>query len=143
VARDGKNLYFYARSVGPLSPRSGPSWMWLLLDVDGDSATGWEGYDYVAHRTIDPDGAAWLEKYDGGRGWERAVRIAERVSDRELHLAIPRSALGLAEGTGPLSIDFKWADNLRRLQAYKADAAYPYGLGRQLQPVSSGRSEGD
>lgn len=39
--------------------------------------------------------------------------IAERVAGRELRPAIPPSALGLAEGAGPISVDFKWADNLQ------------------------------
>lgn len=113
VARDAQNLYFYARCGEPLSPRSDARWMWLLLDVDGDRDTGWEGYDYIVHRVIDADGTVWLEKNDGGWRWTKAARITERVAGRELHLAIPRSALGLPEGDGPVSVDFKWADNLR------------------------------
>jgi hypothetical protein len=114
VARDEQNLYFFARSQGPLSPRSGAGWMWLLLDVDGNCRTGWEGFDYIVHRTIDLDGTAWLERHDGGSRWIKVARVEERIAERELHLAIPRSALGLSVGAGPLSLDFKWADSLQR-----------------------------
>jgi hypothetical protein len=34
------------------------------------------------------------------------------VRGNELALRIPRTMLGLEAGKGPLSVDFKWADNL-------------------------------
>ena len=27
--------------------------MWLLLDTDGDRATGWEGFDFIVNRQLD------------------------------------------------------------------------------------------
>ena len=39
------------------------------------------------------------------------AEIPFRVSGREIHLAIPRALLGLE--TGPVRLDFKWADNVR------------------------------
>ena len=35
------------------------------------------------------------------------------VKGNELQLAIPRAALGLPKGNAPLSLDFKWTDNLQ------------------------------
>jgi hypothetical protein len=114
VARDDKSLYFHARSREALSPRAGPSWMWLLLDTDRDPRTGWEGYDFIINRTIEADGTPWLEKNDGGWRWKKVARLPMRIAGNELHLAIPRAAIGVAQGTHGVSIDFKWADNLQR-----------------------------
>lgn len=41
------------------------------------------------------------------------IAIPLHVEGNELHLAIPRVALGLPTGDAPLSFDFKWADNLQ------------------------------
>ena len=35
--------------------------MWLLIDADQNSATGWEGFDFIVNRTVE-DGKTWLEK---------------------------------------------------------------------------------
>ena len=45
--------------------------------------------------------------------WEKVQRVSLRSEGRELHLAIPRKALGLPTGTNALAVDFKWADNLQ------------------------------
>ncbi len=114
VARDRQNVYFYARTREPISPSTDPSWMWLLIDADQDATTGWEGYDFIANRTIAGDGTTWLEKNEGGWKWKQVAKIGFAVQDRELQLAIPRSALGLAPDATSLSIDFKWADNIQK-----------------------------
>jgi hypothetical protein len=49
----------------------------------------------------------------GGWNWQRVAAIQLRQSGAELHLALPRAALVGTEN-GPLSFDFKWADNLQR-----------------------------
>ena len=111
VAGDANNLYFYARTRQPLTPATDPNWMWLLIDIDGKSTTGWEGYDWIVNRTIDSDGLSWLEKNTGGWKWEKVVPVTLHAAGNELEIAIPRKVLGLREG--PISINFKWADNLQ------------------------------
>ena len=111
VARDLANVYFFARTSKPLTPRADPNWMWLLIDADRDSHTGWEGYDFIVNRTIEPDGTTWLEKNSGGWTWTKVARVNLRAVGNDLHLSVPRAALGLA--SGPVSFDFKWADNLQ------------------------------
>jgi hypothetical protein len=86
--------------------------MWLLLDVDQNCSTGWEGYDLIVNRTVEGNRTAWLEKHDGDWHWKKVAPVSYRVSGSEMHLAIPRAALGLAENQPGLSLDFKWADNL-------------------------------
>jgi hypothetical protein len=114
VARDSAQVSFYARTRQPLTPPSDPNWMWLLIDADGNPATGWEGYDFIVNRTMDGDGTTWLEKNDGGWRWKPVARVPFRVAGNELHLALPRESLGIPRGRARLSLDFKWADNLAR-----------------------------
>ena len=113
VSRDKKNLYFYVQTRATITPRTGSNWMWLLLRTHDRPAQNWEGFDYIVNRTVEGDGTAWLEKSVGGWNWKRAAQIHYHVSGNELHLAIPRAALGLREGDTRVSLDFKWADNIQ------------------------------
>lgn len=113
AARDDKNLYFYARTREAITPNADPNWMWLLIDIDQNVKTGWEGYDFIVNRTIESNGQAWLEKNKGDWNWEKVAPVTYRADGKELHLAIPRSALGVLEKDSDLSFDFKWADNLQ------------------------------
>lgn len=113
VARDARTVFFYARTRAELTPRTDPNWMVLLIDADLDPRTGWEGFDFIINRTVEADGTTWLERNAGGWGWEKVAKVPVRASGTELHLAIPRAAIGLREGDGGLAIDFKWTDNAR------------------------------
>jgi hypothetical protein len=42
------------------------------------------------------------------------AQLKFRVQGNELHLAIPRKALGVGKGAEPVKLDFKWADNLQQ-----------------------------
>jgi len=112
VARDDKNVYFYVRTRQPLSNRGNPSGLLLLIDADQNPATGWQGCDFVLNRIVE-GGKTWLEKNESGWQWKKIVALDYRAEGNELHLAIPRAALGLLEGQGRLDLDFKWADNLQ------------------------------
>jgi hypothetical protein len=115
VARDAKNVYFYARTREALTPATQNNWMWLMIDADRNLKTGWEGFDYIVNRTIEGGKTAWLEKNAGGWKWEKVAPVEWKMAGNELHLAIPRAALGMKEGAGKseLALDFKWADNLQ------------------------------
>lgn len=113
VARDAKNVYVHAKTREPMTPCQDSNWMWLLIDADQNSKTGWEGYDFLVNRTIS-DGTTWIEKNDGGWRWTKVAAVRFRVNGNEIQLAIPRTALGLPEGTTRTCLDFKWADNLQR-----------------------------
>ncbi len=110
VARDQEQLFFYARTREPLSGPEGGRWMWLFLDTDQNPATGWEGFDWMVSHDADREGTAWLEKNAGGWKWTKIRRLECAFKGNELHLAIPKAALGLPEKT---AFDFKWADNLQ------------------------------
>jgi hypothetical protein len=114
VARDPKTISFHARTRDPLTPRTDQGWMNLLIDADLDPKTGWEGFDFVVNRLVEPDGSTWLEKNVGGWHWEKVAKVRVRGSGTDLHLAIPRTGLNLGEKSGRLAIDFKWLDNVQR-----------------------------
>jgi hypothetical protein len=113
VARDKKNVFFYARSGAPLTSSKDTHWMWLLIDTDRNARTGWEGYDFIVNRSMEGDGKTWLEKNVGGWNWKKVALVQFRAEGNELQLAIPRTALGLDAGTTAVNLDFKWADNIR------------------------------
>ena len=113
VARDAQNIYFYVQTRAPITPHSGPNWMWLLIDTDQNTATGWAGYDYILNRTADPNGRTWLERNVGGWNWVKVAPITLQVVGNEMQLAIPRTALGLQPDPNDMKLDFKWADNLQ------------------------------
>ena len=114
IARDATNIYFYARTVAPLTPATDTNWMWLLIDADQNPETGWAGYDFIVNRTRDADGKFWLERNTGGWNWQKVAPVDLRVEGNELELVIPRRALGLKSGETKTTIDFKWADNLQQ-----------------------------
>ena len=112
VARDDRFIYFYARTREPITPWSDPGWMRLLIDVDCNRQTGWEGYDYVVNRKVGSATSTTLEKNAGGWNWQGVGELALVTRGNELHLAVPRSALGFEAAKGPLRFDFKWTDNV-------------------------------
>ncbi len=103
VASDEHNYYFYVRTVDPIAPTADAAGMWLLID-SGRARTGWAGYDYIVNRV-----PGWLEANTGGWNWKKTAKIACRIAGHEMHIAVPRSALGR-----PAGLDFKWVDNLQR-----------------------------
>ena len=112
VGRDTANIYFYAKTREPLTPRTDANWMWLLIDADQNAKTGWEGYDFILNRTRDGQ-ETWLEKNVGGWKWEKVAKVELVTQGNELMLAVPRKALGLPEGDA-VALDFKWWDNAQK-----------------------------
>ncbi len=110
AARDERNLYFYVRTRAALTPASDPCWMRLLIDADGERRTGWEGYDFIVNRTNQGGTTTALERHAGAWKWEAVAEVKLRAAGNELHLAVPREALGLRAGR--VALDFKWTDNV-------------------------------
>jgi hypothetical protein len=115
VARDAGNLYFYVRTKDPITSHTDPNWMMLLLDVDGNHATGWEGYDFVVNLVVPGPTVTTLQRHVAGWNWRKVADIAYRKAGDQMHLAIPLSALGLPLNGADFAVNFKWADNLRSL----------------------------
>ena len=110
VAHDTTHLYFHATARDALTPSSDAHWMVLFLDTDSDAKTGWLGYNFRINQTRTADTAS-IERWDGA-AWQAVVTAKWEARDRDLHLAVPRVALGLTAASTALRFDFKWADNL-------------------------------
>jgi hypothetical protein len=112
VSLDATNVYFYVRTLEPLTPASDPNWMLLFIDADHDARTGWLGYDFIVNRVNVRAQTTTLERNAGGYHWGAAVDVPCRAVGNELELAVPRAALGLTKL--PATLDFKWADNIQQ-----------------------------
>jgi len=112
VARDSRNVYFYARTRTPITEHTGRNWMLLLIDITGDPATGWEGFDFIVNRRVLNPRRTLVEMNRGGWSWRRAAEVNYAVHGTELELAIPRRVLGLSPRDA-VRLDFKWVDNMQ------------------------------
>ena len=112
VARDKDNLYFYVETADKLTPSTDRNWMMLLIDVDRDKTTGWNGYDLIVNRTSPHGKKAVIEKNVGGRWeWEAVGESKFAVNGNKLELAIAKQLMNL---TGDdVDIEFKWNDNMQ------------------------------
>jgi hypothetical protein len=134
VARDSDNVCFYVRTAGPLTSWAGPNWMWLLIRVGPEAGPAWEGFQFIVNREVEGPGTTWLERSVGGWKWEKVRRIAYATGSHEMHLAIPREALGLARGSAAVTLEFRWMDNAQApgdpLDAYVSGDSAPLGRSR-------------
>jgi hypothetical protein len=110
VARDKDYIYFHVRTEKPVTPSNDPNWMTLLIRTANPTHHSWNGYDFVVNRMPPGTQGAVLEKNNGGRSWLKASDARYKVAGNQMHMAIPRAALGLAGD--PVTLDFKWLDNI-------------------------------
>ena len=112
VTFDNDNIYFYVKTYGYISSRTGTNWMLLYIDSDRDKKTGWEGYDYALNMEVLSDNATTLkERKDDS--WETVCECSYRLKGEEMMICVPRKALGL-DGGKP-SFYFHWMDNSYKL----------------------------
>jgi len=104
VARDKKNIYFYAKTVANITSNSGSNWMRLYLDIDRNAATGWSGYDYRI------DGGNKLQQYKDGV-WKNKQTLKYVVDGNQMMVTVPMSYL--SNIPEPLNFEFKWSDNMQ------------------------------
>ena len=110
VCCDAKHVYFWVRTRAPLTPTTDPNWMWLLIDRDQDSSTGWHGFDLIVNRSV-----GRVEINEGSWKWREIDKVDYRVHGGELQLAVPIEVFGSGTASRPTNFDFKWADNLQRI----------------------------
>lgn len=111
VARDSNFIYFLVETADNLTDKSDAKWMRLLIDIDRNKSTGWEGYDYIVNRQS-PEDSAIVEKSRNLWSWEPAGKAGYVVSGKKLALKIRRAVLGLPDGQG-INFEFKWSDNMQ------------------------------
>ena len=113
VARDAKNICFYAQTVNPLTPYTDQNWMVLFIDSDQNPNTGWQGYDYAVNLERFDAKTTSLHRLTEAWNPELKSKIAFASNSNQLELAIPREALGLT-AEAKVALDFKWADNIQK-----------------------------
>ena len=111
ICHDQEYIYFYVQTEKPITPPSDPNWMMLLIRTGNPANHVWSGYDFIVNRVPPGKFGALLEKNNGGWSWLRAADIKFRVEGKQMHLAVPRDVLGLAQD--PVTFDFKWLDNIK------------------------------
>lgn len=112
VAVGKSEIFFYVETADALTPCSDPDWMLLLIDSDGDSSTGWYGYDILINKEITAPGKGNVLKFVDGK-WTKAGEYGFAVQGNKLELAVPKSLLGVSGKS--ITFDFKWADNTGEL----------------------------
>ena len=115
VAVGVKDIYFYAKTDGQLTPYSDPNWMLLLIDKDQNSETGWFGYDYLVNYRVKDGNTTTLMRYDNHTGeWKKLADVPYRYAGGEMEISIPRKLIGM-NAKDAISFDFKWCDNPDKL----------------------------
>ncbi len=109
VAQDEHRLYFYAETSEAITPSSDANWMWLLLDIKDPHQPNWEGFQYLVNRQRSTATETSVESCSGQWDWQSAGSASYRVEGNKMHLAIPKSALGIESQS--FVIEFKWLDN--------------------------------
>lgn len=112
VAVGKSDIFFYAETTDALTPCTDHDWMLLLIDSDGDSSTGWYGYDILINKDIASDGKGNVLRFVDGK-WVKAGEYRFAVEGNKLELAVPKSLLGVSGKS--MTFDFKWADNTGEL----------------------------
>ncbi|MGN0232943.1 MAG: hypothetical protein ACI4B5_00790 [Bacteroidaceae bacterium] len=109
VSKDADSLYFYARSKSVIpypSKTIATDYMSVLLNVDMDYTTGWEGYDY---RISCQDAVPCLMRWDAENSqWENLSPVKYVKGGYALMYAVARADVQLTED---VDFDFKWVDN--------------------------------
>ena len=110
VTYDLQNIYFYVKTREAITQPDGDNSMALLLDVDRNHKTGWEGYDFRVSR--EGPGAAFctIKRYVDHGQWKPVGTARFVVAGNEMQLAVPRAVMGLDKDK--VRFDFKWADNI-------------------------------
>lgn len=113
VARDDDYLYFYARTVDPITPPAGENWMELFLAFDGPDGQfpDWEGFHFRISLEPRRKEHYVLQEALGGIHWRGLEYVDYAVAGNELHLRVPRALLGEVADGADLSFRFKWSDN--------------------------------
>lgn len=108
---DDDYIYFLVETEEPISSIEDVNWMNLLIDVDRNRHTGWEGYDFIINRMSPTKSKAILEKNVGGWKWQKVGEIDYALAERWLELRISKKQLLI---TKSVDLEFKWIDNVQQ-----------------------------
>ena len=109
VSQDEDNLYFLVKTTHDLIIDNNTEWMNLYVNVDGDNATGWEGYDYVLNRDRDSF-VVTVEKFKDNTFESEVVGgVYYYTEGAYMTLRLSKELLGVSGKVEKMI--FKWADN--------------------------------
>ncbi len=110
VSQDADKVYFFVTTANALITADDETWMNLDLNTDGDSKTGWEGYDFILNRPR-TDKTVSIERFvDGKWQFEKVGEAEYALCENGLMLAVSKTLIGGESGKA-LSLTFKWADH--------------------------------
>lgn len=113
VTGDKDNLYFYVETAETITDAKDSNWMMLLIDIDRDKKTGWQGYDFLINRNRISKNRVSVEKNLNNKWqWDKIGMTTFHVKDKQLELSIPKKAI-FEKPTNMINIEFKWADNIK------------------------------
>ncbi len=109
ISQDDNAFYFLAKTTHDIVIDNNDTWMNLYINTDGDTSTGWEGYDYILNRDRDSF-VVTVEKFKDNTYETEVVGGAYYYIDGQyMSVKLPKSVVGLSGKTDKLI--FKWADN--------------------------------
>lgn len=111
VTSDENNVYFYTKTLAPLTAWDSPNWMFLFIDADKDKSTGWEGYDYVVNYGVNSASETTIKKWENSE-WKQIGTCVLNVLSNELEIAVPKFMI---EAGDAADLYFHWADNMQKI----------------------------
>ncbi|PKA97824.1 hypothetical protein B0O79_1495 [Flavobacteriaceae bacterium MAR_2009_75] len=113
VARDESQVYFYAKTLNPITKPENQNWMLLFIDADRNKATGWEGYDLLINQELMTDGKTTIKKFHPRKGWKNSGETPYSIQENQLMFSIPRAHF---PKDNHLNFEFHWIDNPPKLE---------------------------
>lgn len=108
VSQDAEYLYFLVNTAEDVVIDTDSAWMNLYLDIDNNSDTGWEGFDFVLNRARDGHYVAVESLADGWTG-RHVGQALYTIEGNQMVIRLAKAVIGV---NGKVSeFCFKWADN--------------------------------
>ncbi len=108
VSQDAQYLYFLVNTAEDIIVANDTTWMNLYIDIDADSNTGWEGFDFVLNRVRDGHYVSVESLKDGWVG-RHVGQALYTVQGKTMTIRLDKSVIGV-HGTIK-ELHFKWADH--------------------------------
>lgn len=111
VTKNADTYFFYVETMEDITPfETSERWMRLLLNIDCDYSTGWNGYDFMIGKDASTGRYSLMRNAAQGKySWETVGEVDFRMDGNRMHVAVSRELLG-HDGVEK-DFDFKWADN--------------------------------
>ncbi len=108
VVESDDAVNFLVVTTQPMTSHEGVNWMRLLIDVDQDKQSGWEGYDLVVNWKPVTKTESTIARWKDGK-WVEDGKVSMAYAGRFLEFSVPNKAFPREGGEG---FDFKWGDNV-------------------------------